>query len=260
MGERHLALWERFSLGLILLGTHLSRFISLEFVGGPLILLLALLGMVFLKKKNEQIYLLFLYWVLISLFLLSFVVVVGRSHLKDFNWLIPFLVALGIYFLSDLFKEKFSFSSRQSRILLLVIGLAVSYHLILADHVVFGKIYDDPSVLKLEAYVQKIKNSDIADKSVIAIGLNSKDQVVLNYLADKSTIVLTPETMQKLIQNGQLASVLQEFKVDYILGYSKELSSQIEAAAKVKNISSDDLVLEQPSFSFSKSFFMGIVR
>ncbi len=113
MGERSMTLPERFLLGLILIPTHFSRFLSFELIGGPFILFFVLLGLFYLKKRREDLSKFFVYWVLGTVFLMSFVALVSRSHLEDFNWMVPFLAALGILFLTDLFSEKFNFSEKR---------------------------------------------------------------------------------------------------------------------------------------------------
>ncbi len=251
-GESGIGILDRFFLGTVLLAGHLSRFVSLESVGGPFVLFFAVLGLLYLKSKNNWLYKFSNWWLIGTLFLLSFAVLVSRDHLRDFNWLVPFLVALGILFLSELFEKK--------SILFFFLSFVLLYNFVLADHVVFGKIYDSSPALKMESYAQEVKNRDIQDKDVIALGLNSKEQLILNYLADKSTVVLAPDTIKKLIEDEKLAEAFEFFNVKYILGYGDDLSSRILSQAEVSNIASDSIKINPPQTSPFQSFFMGLVR
>lgn len=260
LGIRNMGIIDRLSLGVILLFTHLFRFISLELVAGPFVLMFALLGLYSLREKDKNFYKFSIYWFFGTLFLLSFVVAVSRSHLRDFNWIIPLLASLGVFFFADILKNNLRLSRRQSFVFLSVISFLFIYNLILADHVVFGNIYDGNPSQKLEAYAQEIKKIGVRDGEVIAIGLNSKEQIVLSYLADESMVIFTTSTIKKLIEEKKLQEVFDKFGVKYFLGYDDKLALEILASAKAENIASKTIKADQPEISSFKSLFMGIVR
>lgn len=260
LGIRSMGIIDRLSLGVILLFTHLSRFISLEFVAGPFVLMFALLGLYSLREKDKNFYRFSIYWFLGTMLLLSFVVVASRSHLRDFNWIIPVLASLGIFFFADILKDNLKLSKRQSIMFLSVMSFLFVYNLILADHVVFGKVYDGNPSRKLEAYAQEIKKMVVKDGEVIAVGLNPKEEIILSYLADKSMVIFAPKTIIKLSEEGKIAEAFKKFNVKYILGYNSELASWIEKDTSVKNLTSSNVKLTDSKTSPLKSFFMGVVR
>ncbi len=260
MGERSMTLLDRFLLGIILVTTHFSRFLSFELIGGPFILFFALLGFLYLKKRREDLFKFFIYWILGVVFLMSFIALVSRSHLEDFNWLIPFLAALGIFFLADLFNEKFNFSEKSKFLFFCFLSFVILWNMVLADHVVFGKVYDNQEVPKLEMYAKKIKEAGINDNNVIAFGLHNLEGMTLNYLTDKSIVILTPDTMKKLVKENQLKKVFEFFSVKYIMGYDDELSKSIVSSSGVINIASDSLKIEQLPVSAAKSLIMNLIR
>ena len=260
LGERSMKPHERFFLGVFLLISHLSRFVSLELIGGPFILFFSLLGLFYLKEKDKQLYKFSIYWVLGTLFLLSFVVLVSRSHLKDFSWLMPFLTALGIFYLLEIFKEKLNLSDGKNMAFLVFLSFILLYSLLVADHVVFGKLYDEPASLKMESYAREAVRANISDNDVIALGLNSKEIVTLNYLTDKSMVVFTEETLKKIIEQNKLREVFENFGVRYILGYSDGFSSVILERTGVSNLASNSIEIRLQDVSPLKSMFMGLVR
>ena len=260
LGERSMRMHERFFLGGFLLFSHLSRFVSLELVGGPFVLFFSLMGLFYLKEKDKQLYKFSIYWVLGTIFLLSFVVLVSRSHLKDFGWLIPFLVALGVFYLLETFKEKLNFSKNKNIAFSVFLSFVFLYSLLTADHVVFGKLYDEPMSLKMESYAREIKKANISDGDIVVLGLNSKEIVTLSYLTDKSMVVFFPKTIEKLIEQNKLKEVFDDFGVRYILGYSDNISSDILGQVNVFNIASSSLEIKPSVTSPFKSWFLGLVR
>ena len=194
------------------------------------------------------------------MFLLSFVALVSRSHLRDFNWLFPLLASLGIIFLWDVIKDKLNISGKSSMVLLSAISIIFIYHLVLVDHVVFGKIYDGNPSLTIKAYADEIKEKNIKDNDVIAIGLNSKEETVLSYLSDKSMVIFAPNTIKKLVEEKKLREVFDSFGVKYFLGYDDKLSLEISTNTKAENIASKTIKTNHPTTSPLKSLFMGLVR
>ena len=130
----------------------------------------------------------------------------------------------------------------------------------LVDKVVLGKVYDGNPSLTVEAYADKIKEKNIGDEDVIAIGLNSKEEIVLSYLADKSMVIFTPNTVKKLMEEKKLREIFDNFGVKYFLGYDDKLSLEISTSTKAENIASKTIKVKQPAISPLKSLFMGLVR
>jgi hypothetical protein len=278
LGERGVRLWERFFLGDILLLGHLGYFISLEEAGGPFVLFFALLGAWFyLRRKDRDLFRFFCFWFLGTLFLLSYVVLVARNHLMDFSWAISLLVSLGVFYLVSLFglvsdkKAKISDGAqkdptskngieRKTVLLSAFLVFTVLYSIFLADHIVFGKIYDKENVLKTSAYAREIKNRNISDNDVIAVGLRPPDALVLNYLSGKSLVVFSEKTVKKLLYENRLKKTFEGFGVKYILGYDNELSEEIGGSSMVANIASSTLEVRKPRTSFLGSFLLNLVR
>ena len=260
MGEKGLSLTERFSLGFILFFTHIFRFTSLELAGGSFVFILSLLGLAGLKNKDKDLYRFVLFWTIGTIFLLSFVVVVGRDHLNDFNWVMSLLVAIGSLFTIELFSEKIASVKFSKLVFFFILAASLFYHLLTVNHIVFGKIYDTVTSPKIELYAEKIKAFNVNDSDVIAIGLTSKEQVVLNYLADKNTVVFSPGTVKKLIESKELEESFKKFGVRYFMGYEDGLSSKIEKETQVISIANSSIVASDNQTSSWKSLFMNLVK
>lgn len=260
MGERAMGPGDRLKLGAILLAGHLGYFISFEEVGGPFILFFAILGLIYLREKDRPLYGFIKYWIPLSLFLMSFVVMVSRSHLRDFSWLLPFLSALGLYYFSFLLEKQLNFSSKKALILYSSVILIFTYNLLLADHLSLAKLYDGVIVPELESYAGQIKNSRLSNESVVAVNLNPRHQMVLNYLTDESLVAFTSKTIEKLIEERKIKEVFKEFRIVSILAYGDELSKKMVDSANVANLNDSLALTAEKETSPFKSFILNLVK
>lgn len=251
----------RLKVGGYILLQHLSRFFSLEEFGGPFIALLLVLGLVYLKKRDNFLYKLSFYWLIVSLLVFSFILLVGRSHLIDFIWLLILLVALGLLYLTDIVKKYFNLSSKAGGLLDAAIIVLVIYHLILVDHVALGERYNDDFVPRSLTYARQIKSLDIKDTEVIAIPNDFSGQSdTLNYLTDKSFVIFQSSTLTELLKENKIKQAFDFFGVKYILGYEEDLSRQLAEQAGVIDIADRSLKVNIEEVSSNKSFLMNIIR
>lgn len=251
---------ERLEVGLVLFSSHLSRFFSLEDIGGPFIFLLMLLGIYNLKQKNRYLFGLALGWILSVIFLLSFVILAGRQHLMDFNWILALFIALGLIMLAKIINQYFNFNQRKSRILFLVVVLSALYGLVVANHAAWNRLFEGQEAsLKITAYSQKIKELNIPDEDVIAIS-KSVNRYRLNYLSNKSLVIFREETIRDLLDNGELASAFEKFKVKYILGYSPDISEEVIAKTRIVNVADDSVEIPQIETTPAKVWFLNLIK
>ena len=260
VGVGEISLLDRMRVGSIIGSRHIFRFISLEDIGGSFILFLILLGLCNLKQKNKYLYHFFIYWVISIIFLMSFIVLVVRNHLMDFNWAIALLISLGLVFLIKLISDYFNLKKKKQIFLYIALLFIIIYHLILVNHVTWSRIYDNSNVLKTQAYSQEIKKLNIADNDIIAINLNSDSMYSLNYLTDKSFVIFRSETIESLLKENKLNWAFEQFNVKYVLGYSDELNKKIIKQVDVVNIASDSIDSVEPDISRNKGWLMNLVN
>lgn len=260
-GFEGINLFERVKVGFFILSQHLSRFFSLEDFGGPLILLLWILGIIYLRRKNAFLFKLFIYWIGISIFVFSFIILVGRNHLMDFIWPIILGIVLGLFFVFRIIGDYFQIKNNKALVFgAIIIGL-VLYHLVTVNHVILGRKYDSDFVPRSITYAREIEQFNIEDREAIAIPEDVPGQGdTLNYLTNKSFVVFRGSTLNKLLKEGKIKQAFGAFGVKYILGYSDELSGKIVDQAEVINIASNSLKIDIGEVSANKSFFMNIVR
>jgi hypothetical protein len=260
-GLDKITIFNRLKIGTYLLIKHIFRFFSLQEFGGPFILLLMIIGLLCLRKRLEKFYGLLKYWVVLSFLIFSYILFIGRGHLMDFIFPFSLTITLGILFTADLFKEKFKFSEKKTAAFLILITGFIVYHLILINHVVLGDKYDRDYVPRSMAYAELINKSNIQDVDVIAVpGSFPAQLLTLNYLTEKSFVLFSPETVEKLYTENKLKKALETFNVKYVLDYSDTISKKLVEQGKAINISSNSLEINTQKISENKSFFMNLIR
>lgn len=260
-GEAKIGILERAIVGATLFMGHISRFVSLEEIGGPIVFILIILGALYLKKEKKFLFRFFIFQIAWAVFLLSFVLFAGRGHLADFAFALGVFFALGILYITEIFSKYFNFSFLKEKIFFSLIFTAVLYHLFLVNHIAWGKAYDkEKDISKLYAFSNEIEEKNINSGDVIATGLRQDENLTLNFLSNKSVIVFRPETLKKLSQNGKIKDVFNEFNIKYILGYDNVLSEEIEKETGAKNIFLSGKENKNLENSQLKTWIMGIIR
>jgi len=260
IGAKKISFLERLKVGLIIGSRHVFRLFSLEDVGGPFVFLLILLGLYSLRRKNRYLYQFFVCWLFLSIFLMSFIILVVRSHLVDFNWAIALMITLGIFTIVRIVSKYFGLKKKKIMWIQILVFGAVLYNFVLATHVLLGRVYNDTSVLQMEAYSQLIKPLDIDDKEVIALDVPEDRLYHLNYLTDKSLVIFRAGTIKDLIEENKLEFAFEKFNVGYIIGYSDDLSEKIIEQVNIVNIGSSPIEPVEPDISRNKGWFMNLIK
>jgi hypothetical protein len=218
-------------------------------------------GFYYLKRKDKKIYLLFASWIIAVPLLLSYIVLAVRNHLMDFSWVIAALVALGLISFGPLLKDYYKVGKKATLIHVFII-LITLYSLVLANHVYFGRAYDDTGYLASKYLAEKIDNYSLVidDKDVIAVGRRSLHPG-LNYLTEKSIVFLGADSIQKMTDDGNLADIFDQFNIRYIIGYDDNISKIILENSEVENVSNwpkqEDIKIIS---SYAKDWFLNVVK
>lgn len=261
LGIAQVNIFERLMVGTTNLARQISKYLSLEDVGGPLIFLIMILGLYQLKNKSREIYFLFISLLIGIPLILSYVVLGRRSHIMDLGWVIASLIALALVSLKPLLKNYYQLFKSANLLYWLIIAL-VFYNLILANHVYWGRAYDSTKYLEIKYLANQVNNypTKIDDSDVIAVadyGLHP----ALNYLSNKSVILFNPVTIAKLINNNGLQKAFDDFGVKYIVGYDQELSESIIKNSSVINISNWPALKDlQSPLNYNKSWLLNLIK
>ncbi|MBU1289933.1 glycosyltransferase family 39 protein, partial [Patescibacteria group bacterium] len=233
--------FDRLMVGTMMLSKHISKFFSLEGIGGAFVFLLILIGGAAIRRKNKDLYYFIFYWIISSILIFSYAVLVSRSHLMDFGWALSLLITLGILSLSEAIANYFGLKGKKLIVVYAVIVMLVSYNFVLVGHVVWNNIYDHNTNLVIKSYAQEIEKMNISDEDIIAVNLNPSEINNLNYMTDKSLISFQEKTVEDLLEENKLNEAFEKFGVKYILGYSDELNKKITNYSDVISIASNSI-------------------
>ena len=248
-----------FSLAFVLLAKHISRLFSLEDIGGPLVTLLALLGLYYMIVKKEKIWQLGLLWMASAIFIMSFIVLAQRQHMMDFGFIIALFISLGIISLSEIIA-KLEIKRLTKNVLLVGLTIFLIMQFVLSAHVALSRSYDGSGILKLNRLNRAIELAKLGDGDIIATPLSSSEIDSLNYLSDRSIVKFSNDTIKQLIQDKKINQAFQDFGVTHIIDFDQNLTGSIIQSTNVKNIniSSDNEVTD--TVSPLKSLFMNLVK
>ncbi|MEK7168080.1 MAG: hypothetical protein AAB791_03715 [Patescibacteria group bacterium] len=253
MSLREISILERLEVGSSIIVRHAVKYMSIDYMGGPFIFLLMILGLWQLKKTEKKDYYLFVSWLAVTPFLLSYAILVSRNHLMDLSWPIATAVTLGLVAIFPIMKSHFG----RPKTAYVCLVLAVLYGLILANHVFWGRIYDQVNTPEIRYLANQVEG--ISSRDVIAIG-QSDLYPSINYITSKSIVLFAPETISGLIEKKELSSVFETFRVKYIMGYSPEMTDLIIANSQAKNIAVWPEKKMTESFDSNKSWILNLVR
>lgn len=264
MGLRKLSLSERLFVGTTLLPRHISKYFSLEYIGGPLFFLLMFFGWWQMRNRynNKILSNLLLSWLITVPVLLSYVIIASRGHLVDFGFAIALLISLGLGALFPILRDYLKIKKYLLLPVYLFVILMAFYSLLLANHIHWGRTYDNtrnPQTMylaeKINALGEKIDHDE-----VIAVG-ERNFHPTLTYLTSKSVIFFHPKTLIKLAETGEVAQAFDKFNVKYFIGYTEEVTDLIIKNSDAVNIaiypSREDT---RSTMSSNKSWFLNLVK
>lgn len=236
MGVRSIGLGERFMAGTMCFIRHIFRYLSVNFIGGPLIFIFIILGFTQLKFLDRKIYYLFLAWLIGVPIILGYVVLAKRNHLMDLGFALAILISLGVIVFLRMLKNNYQIG--RSLALRFLVVVLVLYSLFLADRAVLGQAYDDSSSPEIKYLAEKVNNYPISIKAdeVIAVG-SSFLHPSLNYLTNKSVVMFHPNSITKLVGDGKLQDIFNQFGIKYFIGYDAQTAELIIKNSTAKNIS-----------------------
>ena len=257
-GIQDVGLIDRIKIGLILSFRHLFRFVSLDDFGGPFMFLLFLLGLYNLRQRNKHLAHFFMGWILFSIFLFSFIILTGRSHLMDFNLAIALFITLGLITLSQITINFLNLKKGWLNIFLMIFLCTTLYNCVLSSHISWSRIYDENKNLLVNAYAQEVIKKNISDNAVIAANLHFNDIINLAYSTNKSVVKFAPKTIENLLKNNKLSLAFKTYNIQYVIGYTDELTQGIIKQTHVSNIA--HVPVKTIQMSSYKNFLMNIMK
>jgi len=206
---------------------YLTQMPNLTNFGGPLIILIMLLGCFWLYKNNKDMLWLFGLWLIVWLGGLVYFITGNWDHFLEIIFMASVLIGLGLYQVLEMLKVL---PIRQS-VICGVLLIFVAGHMIYADK---WKLYDAYRSSCFGAVLDMAeKEKDVQNTGVIAFGIHLTCAYNFYYLTDHDVIYFSQETVAELIKDEKLKQAFDIYKVKSAFGYSTDLSNQIKSALKI---------------------------
>lgn len=197
-------------------------------LGGPIFVLLILSGLVWLFRKNKQIFAFCLTWFFVWYLLQIGFKTYDTAHYLEIAFPLILAAAAGAYlFISCIVKQQRAWIVRV--FVAFILCIAITWQLGMSLKWLIYKQYDG-SMAKVMSDAETVKQIEIQqpemfnDETIIAIGSSSEAAYEMNYLTDKSYIYVAPEKLIELAQAGTLEDTIGEMKIAYFIGYGDEIS------------------------------------
>jgi len=206
------------------------EFFSLTNLGGPLIILLMLAGAYWLYKNRRDILGFFVVWLSIWFLGLVYFETANWNHFLEISFVLVALVGLGVHQL----LESLGLDSFKKTIAGLIVLLFLVGHLGYADR---WRLYDTYRSSYMGAILELTEKLEtIEDTGVVAVDIHPSFAYGLYYFSNEDIIYFNHKTVQDLITEGRLKAAFDIYEVQITVGFSEDLSSNIEKTTGLKTI------------------------
>jgi hypothetical protein len=217
---------------------YLREFMQIIYFGGPLILWLAFLGIVYLYKDNKLLLKLFIFWPIFLFTVLILLCTTNWDHLLEILLPMILFIALGLsWLIKIIFDLNLNKKLKIAIIIILIFGLAG--HFINCNKWMFHEEYATGLMGETMAEVELINKIGLTNDDVIAYPGHPTAMYNINYYTDKNIVRFDPETIKKLINQGKLKSAFDYFGVTRIISYDEELTQEIINSTEAKEITAE---------------------
>lgn len=219
---------------------YLKNFFRLPILGGPMILLLMILGFYYLLKENKLLAKLFFIWLTIWYLGLIFMKTSNYNHFIEIRLIIVALSAFGFFkFLKVIFEDQKN--SLKKNLWLGLIFIFLFYQFFLTTKFILGRAYEGNNLMTLAVpLIEKVNSLQISPKNdVMAVDTHPALIGALNYYTNKNYIYFAPETVKKLITEKKLKEAFAYYGVTYAIDYGQDLNQGILDQTEIKIIKAE---------------------
>jgi hypothetical protein len=190
-----------------------------EYLGGAFLWIFIILGMMYcFQAKRSFLFHFISLWICMEL-ILRFVLHYGRTHLMDIGWGFALFAGVGIATFCDAIAPSFKrISSIGWSVIIVVI---VSIQLTQANRTLFAHKYARSNVPAIFAATESL--NALPEDAVVA----HFDKGPLFYFSDRKHVRIHIDTIDYLIEQGELGDPFIHYGVTHILGYDADRTAQI---------------------------------
>jgi len=192
-------------------------------VGSVALWLFLIPGFFFLWKRERRCTLLLLGLVVSSYAIITFVLHYEREHLMDVLWVFMLFAGVGVGVVSDALAP--SLGRVRSGLLLTGVLLVLGIEMLQANRLELARLYGASTVPVALAQAEVLKA--LPDDAVVALCEHPTRMMDLKLLSDRTLVLFSEETVERLRADGMLRNALDAFGVTHLFGYSEDLSARL---------------------------------
>jgi 4-amino-4-deoxy-L-arabinose transferase-like glycosyltransferase len=201
----------------------------MDTMGGVFLWLFVIPGIAVTRKKHHV--LLFActgLWLTME-FLLRYVLHFSRDHLMDIGWVLALLAAVGVISVATSVQKDWKKVSVSFLIVLMTTAMALQ--LLQANRKQFARLY--ASSIVPESYSASAVVNALPEDAIVAYPRRPD----LLFFAERSSVVLHEETIDRLSMIGKLQEPFDHYGVTHIIGYSDEQTRKIlDASPRIESV------------------------
>jgi len=216
-------------------GFYVKEFFRLTTIGGALSILFFFLGLGYLYRKKNHLLMLFVIWFLFWYFALVFYGSSSNHHFSEIRFPVYFLISSGIYWVINL-VSGLKIKAWHKYFLILGIVFLVALDLTQSDKWLLHEKYENGNMEEVLSTAKILNNANIAQRDVIAVGLPGNSPLTLNYYTNLNLVYFDPATILRLSEKNKLQWAFDQFGVNRIIGYDKELTEKIIQSTNARAI------------------------
>jgi len=200
-------------------------------LGGPILILIMLIGSFWLYKNDKDMLILFGIWTAIWLAGLVYFETANWDHFLEVIFIAGSLCGLGLYQLWHWLAGFLSLKKGQQYSLGLILIIFIVGHLVYADK---WRLYDSYRSSYMGAMIKYSELVSEGDGGAIAVGVHPGFADGIYYFSNRDVIYFSPNTVTNLIKDGGLSSAFKKYNVATVVGFNGDLSLQINKLTGLK--------------------------
>ncbi|MDO8648437.1 MAG: hypothetical protein Q7R81_01510 [Candidatus Peregrinibacteria bacterium] len=204
----------------------LSSYFLQDTLGGIVLWLFILAGIVVLRRRNAFLAGALVGLLLVSEFIIRFVLHFSREHFMDVGWVLALLAAIGIVDIADTLAPALKRLSGTALTVLITVVLALQ--LLQANRVKLAREYSRTIVADTVAAAEEI--AKVIPEAIVAMPLPPMRLEQIGQMSGRSVVLFDPTTIERLLQEKKLPEAFEKYGVTHIARFESDLSTQMKRA------------------------------
>lgn len=207
-------------------------------MGGAFLWLFILPGIVLLWRKNKRLTIAILGLLISTELCIRFVLHFNREHLMDVGWALALFTGIGIANVAEGLSRPWKKVTPAALVCIMLVVVAAQ--LVQANRTRFARIYSKVMVQDTVAAADALRA--LPENIIVATPLGPSNLTQVALLSGRSVVLFSEETIERLLEQGILPDVFEQYEVTHVFGYPDALSQLMRRALPSLRIITDPQV------------------